>query len=134
MFRATVVAVTSSCLLLAPGCSFFAGSLDSVTIEPTEPEADILVDGRFMGTGTITVPLRKDRSHSIVARSGDRTGSARVSNEISTTGILDIVGGCFFLIPFLGIAAPGFWRLETDYVNVVLPPRPRFIVPLNPTL
>jgi len=43
-----------------------------------------------------------------------------VNKKISTTGILDIIGGFIILVPFLGFLSAGAWDLETHMVNVVL--------------
>jgi KaiC/GvpD/RAD55 family RecA-like ATPase len=40
--------------------------------------------------------------------------------KISTTGVLDIIGGCIFLLPFLGFLSPGWQDLETHNVQLML--------------
>ena len=106
------------------GCSFAAGSMQNITIIPSEEEATVFVDGSFVGTGTCTVDLKKKKSHSVMAKAEDgRVGVARIDKSVSTAGILDIVGGFFILIPWIGLAAPGFWELDPDTVAIALPPR-----------
>jgi hypothetical protein len=108
-------------LLAAQGCSLFAGSTQTVTIQATDSAAEITVDGMPVGKGAASVQLKRNRSHSIIARVGDRTGVSQISYSISTTGVLDIVGGFLFLIPFLGIIGPGFYTLDQDMVVVAVP-------------
>jgi hypothetical protein len=68
--------------------------------------------------------LKKNKGHVVVARVGDRAGTAIIDKSISTTGVLDIVGGLLILIPFLGVVSPGFWTLEPETVVVAIPPAP----------
>jgi hypothetical protein len=87
----------------------------------TDPEATLYIDGQRVGTGTATVEVKRNHAHSIVARVGDRTGIGHVGKTVSPLGMLDLVGGLLFLLPFLGILAPGFWALSNDSVVVSVP-------------
>jgi hypothetical protein len=40
--------------------------------------------------------------------------------QMSSTGVLDIVGGCIFLLPFIGLAFPGSHSLNLDSVSLVM--------------
>lgn len=120
--RAALLAALTSSLLLGPvGCSLFVDSRQDITIEASDPAARLFVDGREVGTGRAIVPLRRNDTYAVRAELPDGSiARARISKGISTTGILDIVGGIFFLVPFIGIAAPGFWELDPDYVFLSL--------------
>lgn len=107
---------------LATGCSLFASSRQIVTIQATDPAAEIWVDGNLVGTGTVTTSLWRRRSHQVVARAGDRTGTAQIDRELSGTAVLDLVGGVLFLFPLIGVFGGGFWRLDTNHVVIGLPP------------
>lgn len=109
-------------ILITPSCSLFTSSVQSVIISPSDPAAEVLVNGVFAGQGTITLDLKRNRSHSVMARVGDRVGTAQVGYGISSTGVLDIVGGVLFLVPFLGALGPGFWELDATHIVVALPP------------
>jgi hypothetical protein len=37
-------------------------------------------------------------------------------------GILDIVGGCLFLVPFLGLLSSGAWKHDPDKYGIILEP------------
>ncbi len=128
-FLLRLCVLTISSLFAAPGCSLFVGSLQRVAITATDPSAEIIVDGQPAGKGSVVLDLPRDRSHAILARAGDRVGMAQVGTVISTTGVLDIVGGVLFLFPLLGLLGPGFWSLEKDSVVVPVPPPP---VPASP--
>ena len=96
--------------------------MTTVSITASDPKADIYVNGAAVGRGAATTRVKRNESFSVMARSGDRVGVATVGTSISPVGILDIVGGIFFLIPFIGIAGPGFHTLDTNNVSVVIPP------------
>ena len=108
-------------LVLAPGCSLGGSKTQPVSITATDSSAEIFVDGALVGTGATTVDLEKNKSHAILARVGDRVGTVQIGYKISQTGVLDIVGGILFLIPFLGVFGPSFHELDSTQVTVVLP-------------
>jgi len=107
-------------LTFIPGCSLFVPKQQAVTIRSSDPNADIYVDGEKVGKGTMSMTLDRTKSHTVTAKADGRAGAAAINKKISGTGVLDIVGGCFFLIPFLGVLGPGFWELDPDAVTVYL--------------
>ena len=113
-------------MLFGPaGCSLFAPSTQPVTLKASDPSAKLYVDGTEVGTGSATVQLKRNQNHHIRAETADgRYRNLRLYREISTTGVLDIVGGIIFLVPFLGALGPGFWSLQQDYLHLDLQPAP----------
>jgi hypothetical protein len=106
-------------------CSFFVSSVQPVAITTSDPSAQIFMDGAPVGVGTATEDLKRDRGHAVMAKTSDnRAGTAVIESHFSRTGILDIVGGCIFLVPFLGLLAPGSRSLDTDQVAIAIPPAP----------
>ena len=119
--RQLIIAGIVTGLILSQGCSAFQPKTQSIIIRPTDPTAEVLVDGQNKGTGTVSVDLDRNRSHSVIAKSGNQTGSALIDKKISTTGVLDIIGTCIFIIPAIGLFTPGFWELDPQHVDVVVP-------------
>lgn len=117
--RRVLVAAVGASILVTQGCSAFKPKHESVLISTPQPGAQIEVDGRPVGNSPVTVELQRNKSHSIVARQGSRTGTAQIGTKISTTGILDIVGTFLLIVPVIGIFTPGFYDL--DQTNVVVP-------------
>lgn len=111
-------------LVCAPGCSCFVPKTQPVTIIPSDQRAEITIDGTHRGHGAMIVDLQRNKSHSIMARVADRVGVASIGTQISRTGVLDLIGGILFLLPFLGVLSPGFWMLDSDQVVLALPPDP----------
>jgi hypothetical protein len=120
-FRAIFVFVMVFNVIFASSCSLFSSGSQEISIQPTSPRAEVFVDGAHVGTGTMTYSMKKKKTHSVMARCGDSTGVAIVDRQISTTGVLDLVGGFLILIPFLGVFGPGFYELDPEHVVVSIP-------------
>ncbi len=56
----------------------------------------------------------------MVKKDGYHPGMREVDTEMSMTGVLDIIGGCIFLLPFIGLAFPGARSLDQNNVSVLL--------------
>lgn len=111
-------------LALAVGCSAFAPTTQTLIISATDPKATLVLDGVSYGTGPKSVRVAPNISHSIMAFAGDRHGTATVGRQLSSYGVLDIIGGCIWLVPFFGLASPGAWELERSGICVMVPPEP----------
>ncbi len=103
------------------GCSLAASSTQAIAIVPAHSNAEVYVDGQLKGTGAQTIELSKKRSHSVMAKCGGSSGVATIDRNLSTTGILDIIGGFIILIPFIGLVAPGAWELSPTSISVPIP-------------
>jgi hypothetical protein len=120
--RPLYVAALIVLLITQGGCSFIARPTQRVWIVPSEPQADVYVDGRHLGSGTVTTRLKKARDHSVMAKVGERVGDAQIRRQISRVGFLDLLAGFVILVPWLGVLGPGFWTLEPETVMVAVPP------------
>lgn len=118
---AGVIALCVACLLGDTGCSFFVPHTYPVTVHSSDPEAEILVNGEVVGTGRATVRVPRNQSNDFAARLGERKKHRVIRDRISTTGILDAIGGFMILIPFVGLLAPGAWRPIEDNIYLELP-------------
>jgi hypothetical protein len=118
----TLAVGLSLALVILPACSLTGSSKQPVTISATDPAAEIYVDGNLIGTGVVTVDLEKKKTHAVLARVEDRVGSITIGRRLSQTGLLDIIGGVIFLVPFIGVFGDSFWELDSDNVTVIVPP------------
>lgn len=116
---ATILVPTTAAFL--SGCSLAASSSQPIAIMPSHPNAEVYVDGTLKGTGAQTVDLTKKNSHSVMAKCGGSAGVVTIDRHLSTTGILDIIGGCIILIPLIGLVAPGAWELSPTSIYVPIP-------------
>jgi len=106
-----------------PACSLFAPSTQALTIHTNSSEADIYLDGAVVGKGSTVVNVART-SHHIRAVLGDLDAHTSVGTRISALGILDILGGILFLVPFIGVAGPGFTQLDRTTVELTIPNLP----------
>ena len=118
ILRKSVPLTLAVLMPVASGCSVFQPRTQRVTIVPSEPDAKIYLNNNPVGTGKTTLELERNRTYAVSARSGQNMGSASIGRRVSGTGVLDIVGGCIFLVPFVGCFTPGFWELDTSIVSV----------------
>ncbi len=114
-------AVASFVVVSLAGCSLAAPTTKSIEIIPSEPTAEVFVDGNLVGTGPQTVELSTGRAHSVMAKCGRSAGTETINRRLSGTGVADIIGGLLILVPFLGLTADGAWTLSPDTINVGVP-------------
>jgi hypothetical protein len=112
-------ATGSVCVVLSitTGCSLFVPARQMINIESSEPQAKVWINGLYQGE--TPVQSRVLRNHNIlllVKKEGFETQKKFVECHFNTTGVLDIVGTCCFLLPLLGVVSPGAYSLdETDF-------------------
>ena len=116
--RKTLVLALAALVPAAGGCSAFQSRTQRVTIIPSDPNAQVYLNNAPVGAGPTTLELDRNRTYAVSARSGGSMGTASIGRRVSGTGVLDIVGGCFFLVPFVGCFTPGFWELDKTTVSV----------------
>ena len=120
--RKTLVLALAALVPVAGGCSAFQSRTQRVTIIPSDPNAQVYLNNDPVGAGRTTLELDRNRTYAVSARSGGSMGTASIGRRVSGTGVLDIVGGCFFLVPFVGCFTPGFWELDKTTVSVPVTP------------
>ncbi|MEZ4331497.1 MAG: hypothetical protein R3F35_07070 [Myxococcota bacterium] len=121
MDRLVALVLIPAVALATVSCSLAGPSTQPITIVPSNPNAQILVDGVPRGKGVQSVDLSRKNAHSVLAKCKGSSGVATIYRELSTTGILDIIGGVIILIPFIGLFAPGAYALSPETVSVAIP-------------
>ena len=115
-----VAMVTVAALLCASCATVFNNKTPEVAITSNPLEADVYVDGSYVGSTPVSVNLSIRREHVVVFRKEgfrDRTYTITRSAGFGWV-VLDIVGG---LVPLIVDAATGDWfMLDTDSVEAVL--------------
>jgi hypothetical protein len=103
------------------GCSAFAGSRQPFSVTASEQDAKIYINGDYAGVGNVKTTVPKDKSVSVmVKKDGYYPATRDIGTKMSFIGILDIIGGCIFLIPLIGLAFPGSHELDQSNVSVVM--------------
>jgi hypothetical protein len=116
--RAVAMVLMVCVMLQSVGCSLFQPKMQTVTISSIPSGAVIKVNGQSLGAAPQSIQLERNKSHTITAQLGNRSAVRELNSKMSQTGILDIVGTIFFLVPGIGLLSPGAWEL--DSTNVVM--------------
>ncbi len=110
-----------SLVLTQNGCSLVVPGKQRFTVTASEPDAKIYVNGEYLGAGNVQTRVRRNDDVSVlVKKEGFIPVSRSIGNDFSMTGILDIVGGCIFIFPWLGLFFPGARQLEQSNIAVVM--------------
>ena len=114
------------CLLCATqlvGCSCFVPWHQDFVVTGTPGDAKITIAGEGSRHSGGVFSLRRDKSyHGTITKEGYEEENFYVTPEINGFGALDIVGGCCFLIPFIGLGFPGWHSLSRDHYIYDLKP------------
>ena len=103
------------------GCSAFVGSKQRVTVTTNISSAQIYANGELVGTGMASFKARRSKDIQLMAKAeGYHPAYHNIGTELSTTGILDIIGVFFFLVPVIGLFTPGSKTLEQQNVALHL--------------
>lgn len=121
--RSVTVAVLIACHLNLTACSIFGGSSQPLTVNSDPPGANVLINGTLAGTTPLQhqVPRRGDLTVE-VHKQGYQTQSRMTGRKLSSVGIVDVIGGAFFLLPLLGLIAPGAWEQDPSMIGITLEP------------
>jgi len=113
-------------VFLQSGCSAFAGSRQSFSVTASERDAQIYINGELVGHGNVQTTVSKNKSVSVmVKKEGYYPATRDIGTTMSFIGILDIIGGCIFLLPFIGLAFPGSHELDKSSVSIILEKAPK---------
>ncbi|MGN1063218.1 MAG: PEGA domain-containing protein [Alphaproteobacteria bacterium] len=107
--------------LFLSSCSIFNWSRTPVHVIASESDAKIYVNGEYMGNGNIqtTVPRRTNVSV-MVKKDGFAPTQRELTYRLGTVGLIDLVFGFVWLVPFLGLAFPGAYVVDPENVSVIL--------------
>lgn len=105
------------------GCSLFAPGTQVVTVNGQPAGAIVTINGNTL-VAPAQVTLKTNRPVSImVSKAGYVPVSYSIGTTLSTFGLLDIIGGFCFLVPFIGLVAPGAFTLDQQHFNYYLTPQ-----------
>ena len=100
-----------------------AGSSQRFRVESDPPGARVFVNGQDMGATPIDTRIqRRDNAFVTVKKRGYHTASRTTGRELSTIGVIDVIGGCIWLVPFLGLIADGAYVQTPKRIFVHLSP------------
>ena len=117
------IAFLIGCYLNLAACSIFGGSSQPLTVNSDPPGANVLINGTLSGTTPLQhqVPRRGDLTVE-VQKAGYKPQSRMTGRKLSSVGIVDVIGGALFLLPLLGLIAPGAWEQDPSLIGITLEP------------
>ena len=105
------------------GCSCFMPWCQDVVVSGSPGDAEVRIKGEGTRRAGGVFSLRRDRDYSgSVVREGYQEEYFHISSQVNAMGVLDIIGGCFWLLPFVGLGFPGSHSLERDHYIYDLKP------------
>ena len=106
------------------GCSILGGFRTPMNVVSSERDAQIFVNGIYQGNGVVQTSVARDENVSIlVKKEGFYPAQREITTKLSTLGILDALGGCAFIFPWIGLAFPGAWSPDQTNVSILLDPK-----------
>ena len=117
-FRLISLAVIS---FYMAGCSLFASNKQSIGVNSDPSGAQVFVSGKPVGTTPLHFEVERGDTQIVeVRKPGYQTQFRTLSRKMSTLGILDIVGGAIWLIPFVGLFSPASHEHEPAEIGITL--------------
>lgn len=121
--KKTLVAISLVTLVLfVNSCSLFVPRSSLVKINTVPDGAIVRYDGQSYKT-PFAMKVPKNRSfHCTVSKEGYEKEALTSYQSLSATGVLDIIGGFLFIVPFAGFLSPGAYTLQQTEWNIDLVP------------
>jgi hypothetical protein len=117
-----------SALMTVPlfcACSFLGPTMQTITIGSEPSGAEVFLNGERVGQTPLRVEVdRKGELLFEVRKPGYQAQFRTPQRALSTYGILDILGGWAFLLPFVGLFSHAAWEHQPAAFGVVLDPEP----------
>ena len=105
------------------GCSLFGPRSETIGVSSDPPGAHISVSGKPMGTTPLHFEVQRgDNLLLEIQKSGYHTQYRTSSRKLSSLGILDVVGGAFFLLPLIGLLSSAAWEHDPAVFGIILEP------------
>ena len=114
-----IAAIVASSIAVS-GCSVFMPRTQTVSAVCSEPDATLQVNGQTY-QGMAQVEAKKNKKVSIMCtKSGYFPAQRTIDYSLSGTGVADIIGTLFFLLPGIGLFTAGAWDLDETNVSVAM--------------
>ena len=125
MKYAFLAVLTAAVLAFTSGCSFLARGEQIVSVTVTPSDAAVIANGveyHMLSPMFIEVPTR-DALLITAYKPGYRTAFYAADSKLSTTGIIDAIGG-IAILPAAGLLSNGAWRFTESNIVINLQPLP----------
>lgn len=103
------------------GCSLFGSRMQTITIGSDPEGADVIINHERVGQTPLRYQVQRGEDVLVqISKPGYETAFRNTSRNISTLGIIDVVGGVICLLPFVGLFSNAAWEHEPASIGVVL--------------
>ncbi|MBU6182166.1 MAG: PEGA domain-containing protein [Verrucomicrobia bacterium] len=114
-------AINATLAIALTSCSAFQPARQDVTVNTTTPGATIKANGVTVGTSPVTFSAKRNQDLNLVAtKPGYQASVMQISRQTSGTFALDLIGGWFLLLPWIGLLTPGAYELSSTQVEMPL--------------
>ena len=121
--KAATAVMLLACSLHLTGCSVFGGTSQQLIVNSEPPGADVMINGTLAGTTPLQHQVSRRGDIAVTVHKAGYTPQTRVTGrKLSTVGIVDVIGGAVFLLPLLGLIAPGAWEQDPSTIGITLEP------------
>jgi len=124
MERLLVRVIAASLALLGPpGCSLFGPRMKTISVSSDPEGARVILNGEPVGTAPLRPRVRRSEDVLIEVREpGYQPGFRTSHRSLSTLGIIDVVGGAVWLVPFFSLLSSAAWEHEPSAYAIILEP------------
>ncbi|MDH4155307.1 MAG: PEGA domain-containing protein [Nitrospira sp.] len=112
-----------TCAVYLSGCSLFGGSSQNFAVSSDPMGATVRINGQQVGVTPIQYQVSRRGDLLIeVEKTGYKSQFRQTSRKLSSLGIVDVIGGAVFLLPLIGLIAPGAWEQDPAAMGFSLEP------------
>jgi hypothetical protein len=95
--------------------------MQTIHITSSPEGAKVRAGGQVVGETPIQFEAHRGDNLLIeVQKEGYQTQYRTTSRTLSSIGILDVIGGCLFLVPLFGLLSSGAWKHDPDKYGIIL--------------
>lgn len=121
MKRIGAVVMTILLLVQVSACSLVGKGSQRFSVNSHPPGALVFLDGNPVGATPLSTRIKRGDETSVMVRmDGYYPAMMTTSGSLSTLGIIDVVGGFIFLLPFFGLMSDAAWEQDPSTWTVVL--------------
>lgn len=111
------------CMVYLSGCSLFGSSSQNFSVSSDPMGATVRINGQQVGVTPIQYQVSRRGDLLVeVEKTGYKSQFRQTSRKLSSLGITDVIGGAFFLLPLIGLVAPGAWEQDPAAMGFSLEP------------
>jgi hypothetical protein len=98
--------------------------MQTMTVSSDPTGARVFINGTNVGTTPLRHQVHRSEDVLVEVQAPGYQRAYRSSHRtLSAIGIVDLIGGCIILVPFLGLLSPAAWRHEPATFGIVLDPQ-----------